>query len=206
MAINDTLQLAISGTLQGQLVVCTHHYRAETADNDESELLTNWRAECQASWLNLVHLTYTLTKIVARQVCGSTPLRTPVEYSYSSPQPVGTVAGADAAPNQCAGVVSLKTPLAGKSYRGRFYLPAVPPSYSAHGQVFAAYVTAANAYMANAIQLGGGVPNGNFRLVVHSPTRAQPGVQCQDCSTPVNAYILRDPLGTQRRRRVGVGA
>ncbi|RPJ19620.1 MAG: hypothetical protein EHM35_20435 [Planctomycetaceae bacterium] len=205
MATNDTVQLAIKGLVQNNLVVVTHHYRLTDQVMDEDDVIGWWRATCQAPYLAILSSTYQLTGLTCRQVCGSLPLRQPAEYSYPTAYPVGGV-GTAALPNQTALIFSLKTGFAGRRFRGRFYLGGLAyGSLQSTGLWQSATITASNTYGTAARNLNAGVQA--VPMVVHSPTNAAvPGTQCQDCSTLVTSIIVRDIPGTQRRRRIGVGA
>lgn len=96
-------------------------------------------------------------------------------------------------PNQIALVVTTLTGRPGRSYKGRFYWPAVAgPALSATGRISGTDLVADSAADLMII-ISEETPNGGLTHVVHSPTL--------DILTPVSAIRVGDVLDTQRRRR-----
>jgi len=114
----------------------------------------------------------------------------------------GAASGA-AAPNNCAQVVSLKTAKRGRSFRGRVYLPAIPSS----ALYDASHITSAQVTL-NASAMGAWKDMldvlGMETVVLsrfNAGARRTTGV-----ATPVTQFLIRDLIGTQRRRIAGRGA
>ncbi len=101
----------------------------------------------------------------------------------------GTAVGA-CLPFQCAPVVSLRTDLATRSGRGRFYLPALAEGNTTAGRLLLAsqqaIVTAAQQFFAS-LDTGGLQP-----ILLSRVSLAQ---------TPVTSFDVGDVIDTQRRRR-----
>jgi len=122
------------------------------------------------------------------------PVRLDPFYTAAS-RGAGTLAG-DCLPPQIAGVVNLKTGIASRATRGRFYLPATSEADNdATAKPSAAYVTLMDAF-ANDLFTVGNITVGGFTLtltwVVYSRS-LQSGTQ-------VLNYTSRTFWGTQRSR------
>lgn len=205
VATNDTVELALVGTKAGQTILVTHHFRITqnpVSSAGLQDLIDTWQAACQSAWLALNTTTYTFQSIRARHVCGSVPLEATAEETVNS---AGTFIGSgDLLPPWFALIARERTASAGRSRRGRFFLP-----LSQEGDVlgdglasgaetkFQAYLTALGGAF-----LAGGSAESKYRLVVHSRKLASvPGTQCQNSSTLVTQLVLRPVLTTQRSRR-----
>lgn len=109
---------------------------------------------------------------------------------------VGTVAG-EAMPRQTAGVATLRSPFAGRSRRGRKYIPFPGESDNPDGiGPSAAYLARMNTYLANIVpafvlQVGGNVETWAPLIV------SKVGAMTQ---TRVTSFLARLGWGTQRRR------
>ena len=103
--------------------------------------------------------------------------------------------GTVTAPFQVAIGVSLLTNRAGRSYRGRFYWPALGPSIVATGKITDA--AALSSEFAELLAVLGNIDGTSTAIpVIYSAT--------QNVLTPVSAVRVGDVLDTQRRRREGV--
>lgn len=121
-----------------------------------------------------------------------------VEQAASTLSPVQG-AGTQVQPNQCAVVVSLLTGQAGRSRRGRIYVPWLASGLTA-GRLVAAQVTAAADRAAvlavEARDWGFGGPTLSGELVVASATYGY--------NTPVTQIRVGNVMDTQQRRRDGL--
>ena len=113
----------------------------------------------------------------------------------------GTGSG-DPLPNQLAAVVTLRTALAGKSYRGRAYFSgAIEAENDGTGKIAAGLNTALVTFMTN-VQTD--LASSGITLAVISRPRAAPPfpVAWPGAVTPVTAIVTRDTeWDTQRRRK-----
>lgn len=113
----------------------------------------------------------------------------------------GTGAG-DPLPNQLAAVVTLRTALAGKSYRGRAYFSgAIEAENDGTGKIAAAFNTALVAFVTD-VQTD--MAAEGITLAVLSRPRSSPPfpVVYAGAITPVTAIVTRDTeWDTQRRRK-----
>lgn len=135
-------------------------------------------------WDKIIGLTENLTPPVAGEYVTGFPL-------------VGTQA-TDELPHQLACVVSQKTAFAGRSYRGRHYIPAISEAQVTAGQLTGTYTTAVQQYYDDLVAgIGAAGANADYTWVVWS--------EKLDIATPVTQAIVRANPGVVRRRRVGVG-
>jgi len=155
-------------------------------------------ADYASSGLRALHSVTTYLRGV-----GIRDLREPnqVEYSNTAGEVPGT-GGGDPLPNQLAAVVTLRTALAGKSYRGRVYISGADENQnSSTGSIDAAYNTAITDFITavSADMTGEGIT-----LAVLSRPRTSPpfDIAWGGAVTPVTSITTRDvKWDTQRRRR-----
>jgi hypothetical protein len=126
-----------------------------------------------------------------------------VAYDFVGDGPIPGESTVDADNSQNATVVSLRTGQAGRSYRGRLYIPGMPNNIVQDGLVDGTYRTnlaAAVKTTFDAVTGGSG-----FTPVVVSYFGA--GAQrVVPVTTPIETALSATPYpGIQRRRRVGVG-
>lgn len=210
MAINDTVQLAVLGTVGGQTHVHTLHFRqmSDPAATDQS-LIDAWQTNVRDTYRNLFSTADNpVQRITARQVCGTIPLRAAVEEVEVAPNIAGsqTVSG-ERMPSWLAAVVSVRTSLSGRRRRGRFFIGGLYEIMQNAGTLDPPQLGAVQAYIDDLIAafVTPSTGTGGWRLVVHSRTLAQPGVQCQDSSTLVSGMIARSAIGSMKSRRAGSG-
>jgi len=125
----------------------------------------------------------------------------PVAVSASSLPVSGGVSGA-ALTNQVAMVMSFKTAKRGRSFRGRNYIPSIPPGdiVSTTAWTSAALTAFKSAYLNMANQIG---LQGWTHVIL---SRQENGVRrTTGVNEPVTDYIPRAAIGTQRRRIIGHG-
>lgn len=101
----------------------------------------------------------------------------------------------DMLPPQAAGVISWRTGLAGRKYRGRSYIPGIAEMDQAGGTLVAGA-------QANLDVLAGAV--NNYWPAAFSGTHV---IWHRDNTTPtpVSSWVIRPVVYTQRRRTLGVG-
>lgn len=209
MAQNDTTQLTVKGVAGGENHVHTLHFRATTSASTEQGLINTWQASCRTAYRACFKSPDEPVQIItAQQVCGAVPLRAAVEEVEAAGSRAGTLAsGSDWSPQYVAVVTSLRTAFAGKSRRGRSYIGGVLDDNQGAGIITAGYKTLIDAYYATLLStFVGGAVGDVWLWVVHSrKLAAVPGTQCQDSSSAVTTYIVRDQLGTMRSRKIGHG-
>lgn len=210
MAVNDTILLAIRGTVGGQTHVHTLHFREMAVAADEQGLIDEWQAACMTPFRGMFDNDDTpVILATASQVCGATPLRAPVEEAVTPPGGIGTLTlPGDRVPSWLAAVVSVRTAVAGRSRRGRFYIGGLFEDVIHENSIDAAHLLRVKVYTdALMATFGpGGTMVANHALVVHSPKLASvPGTQCQNSSTIVTALLPRTLIGSMKSRKPGSG-
>jgi hypothetical protein len=122
------------------------------------------------------------------------------EYLNTS-APVAGTGTADPLPTQLAGVVTLRTALAGKSYRGRVYIAGADEDQSdSTGRIDAAYNTAIDAFITG---VAADMATEGITLAVLSRPRTAPPfpVAWGGAVTPVTSITTRDTSWDTQRRR-----
>ena len=120
-------EIKVVGTLaalggQSQQTITPLHYRRTTFGNPYvgAGALTAFLAQHQVPWLAAASVSWSWDRVTIR--CLNSPTETEVTANVAA---AGVVAG-DMLPSYCAAVITKKTALRGKSYRGRCYVPGVP--------------------------------------------------------------------------------
>jgi len=202
MAELDLYTLTIRGTLFGNQIVNSWGFMqiSTTAGFLGQALIDEWQAACLTQYQGCSSQLATYDLLSARSIVPDSHVV--VEESLTGI--TGAVSG-EVSPNQVAGVITWRTALAGRSYRGRTYIPALPQSYVVSGLLSATglgnYNTFRTAMMTAFAATGSST---NFRLgvisrVADGVARPTPLIQV------VTSSVVRTIPGTQRRRRLGVG-
>lgn len=195
MATGDIWRLSMIGSHTGtELAVITMHIRMKTSNG-------TFAGACAYLKTNLLDLLKTKQATTFRwdEIRGLTVnLSPPLADLYNTAFPIaGQVAGEEQA-HQVAAVVSVKTAYAGRSYRGRNYLPALTESEWSNGLLDSTTGNAIQQYYDDLVAaLGASGSNADYMWVVWSKKlQAYNGV---------TDTIVRDVPGVIRRRRIGVG-
>lgn len=176
------------GSFPGETWTFTLH---TTSAGDLTAAQTGWEAAVDALWTGnldtLVCADVALTEVSTASLDETTGRQI---SRVATPQTQAGVAVGACLPFQCAPAVSLRTDLATRSGRGRFYLPALAEGNLAAGRLTTtaqnAIVTAVSAFFA---QLG---TAGLQAVLLNRTTFAQ---------TVVTRFDVGDVIDTQRRRR-----
>ena len=211
MAVNDTEELAIVSSILGQELVNTYHFRLNSlappgSGTIEQILIDQFQTAAYTQYRAMIPTSVLIERISARQICGTPPLRVRIDETVGQLGTRGLV-GDNCAP-WLAALVRERTAFAGRSYQGRnFYVLGSETDFN-QNSVAASVVTAINAFnTALLAAFGAAVVGSDFTLVVHSPTKAKvPGVQCQECSSPVVSLSTSPYLTTMKSRRSRSGA
>lgn len=117
----------------------------------------------------------------------------------------------DSLPSYCAGVLSLRTGLGGRSNRGRLYIAGIPEDDSADSRLnpdgLIRFQAIATSLLTN---FAGSEFTNRFRYIVWSRRRAlidadAPHPVVAFASTEIKQIIARSILGTQKHRQIGHG-
>lgn len=196
MATNDIWRLSCLGLTGSDLGVITLHVRmkspggtfAGAAEYIKTNLLTLLKGyqSNSFSWTGINGNSVNLTP--------------PQSLSYSTGFPlVGAENVSDAMPLQIACVTKLQTAYAGRSYRGRVYIPGMSEGHCAGSQFSVAMQNAYQTYWDDLVAaLGSGGSSTDYELGVYSRKLS--------VFTPVTSAVVRRAAYTQRRRTAGEGA
>lgn len=203
MAIGDTYRIAVVSTMTGlDDFVNVFHYRqlADDLNTDTAaeSLADYWEESAKPAYLHCMSARQSLRLLQVRQVTGGEEIyeRTVTDN--------GDLISADVLPLYAAPVISWRTGLAGRSRRGRSYMPTVSEGYQDQGVLNQDMISNLEAFGAAALVLGE-VAVDYWELVICSLySNGQP--RANPLITKVTSYIARELLGTQKRRTQGRGS
>lgn len=196
MALGDIFRLSIEGFgPQNQQLVNVFHYRQEgTIGNTNGiELIDGWIQDVQPEYLACISDQCAITKMEVRRTDNPA-----IGVDYS-PDPIATglLTGDAMSPNNPA-IITWRTFLFGRSYRGRTYMwPGDEVGVEA-GQVNTTYSDLLDIFATAAQNITESVTGAVYQLQVWSPTL--------NSAEPVQSWQVQPFLGVQRRRRSGTGA
>jgi hypothetical protein len=204
MAVNDVSKIALVHSLVGADgdIVVTHHYRQTTDGNGKNPaaiqvaLANAWLEDAKPEWLLSLSDRVVLETIQVRGV--SEPLFG-VDIAVGEAGDLPPV-GLGNAPYRTAPVVSLRTGLIGRSYRGRNFLPPPNETDIENGILESILVTLIETYYANAMTINFADPAlDEWKLTVYSPTLSLINENVTD--NLVTNVIVRPVAGSQRGRQ-----
>jgi hypothetical protein len=204
MAELDLYSLSVHGTLNGNDVVNVWGFlQKSTLNGFQGQLLID---EFQAGVFNAYRgiISNFVTFNFLR--CRSLP-PDPIQLAEEA-LPGGTLglAAGDPEPNQVAQIVTWRTSLAGRAYRGRTYVPGLPDGAVSAGLITSGHLSGVTTFVNTMLSTFGPAGSStNFQLVIISRwlnkvERPTP------VGTPVTVGVPRNIPGTVRRRRIGVGS
>lgn len=195
MAIGEVYRASVVGSHTGtELAVVTWHFRMLSTANP----FTTIGLYLKTYWCDLVKTrmaaSFRFDSIQFLRVNASPP----ISDQYVTGFPIVGTGSGDELPHQVAIVVKHKTAYAGRSYRGRHYIPAITESYVSAGLLLAADRNALQTYYDDIVAaVGASGANTDIQWVVWS--------QKLLTYNAVTDTVVRDVPGVIRRRRVGVG-
>jgi hypothetical protein len=195
MAADDVWRLSLIGSHAGtELAVMTMHIKMKTGTGTFAGAALYLKT-------NLLDLLKTQQSNTFRwdEIRGLTVNTTPPRADlYNTGFPLAGSVATEETAHQVAVVASVKTAYAGRSYRGRNYIPAISEAGFTAGLVTAALGNAIQTYYDDLVAaLGASGANADYMWVVWS--------EKLQASNGVTDVIIRDVPGVIRRRRVGVG-
>jgi hypothetical protein len=197
MAIGDVYRLTVECNHlgNGEEYINVHHFRQASGivqAEEGADLCEAWVQLVQPLFIPLLSNSIGAVSLEVRKVG---------DPSYIFGQTVtggtGTSTG-DMLPPFVAPLISWRTGLAGRSRRGRTYMPPTAESHQAGGVIAASYLGAWADWADQMIQLAAGATHGEWDLVVRSETLNN--------SFNVTGYLLRTRVARQSRRQLGVGS
>lgn len=195
MAQGEVYRASVQGTYLGsEVAIVTWHFRMLTAADPTATI----GLYLKTYWVDLIKTKqcndFRWDQINLLLVNASPPKSS----IYVTGFPVVGTGGSNAIAHQVAAVVTHKTQYAGRSYRGRHYLPALDQIQWTDGLLDVTTRNAIQTYYDDIVAaVGAGGANTDLSWVVWS--------QKLLTYTPVNGTIVRQIPGVIRRRRVGVG-
>jgi hypothetical protein len=138
----------------------------------------------------------TCDQLIVRDVNPGTAAEVELDFTAVA----GGIVGGDPLPPQSAGVITWRTGFAGRSFRGRTYLPGVSESDSTDGTLSSGYLTRLGTIITQMLAVFG--PSGsdtNWQFAVISEVSAG-APRVPPIGTAVTAGVQRPFVQTQRRR------
>jgi len=192
MATGDIWRVSIEGeALTDSFVNVLHYQEGFGWDGDLASLAQGIWDGIGATYVAMLADSYTATNLSLRGVTNPTQ---GFDLALSDP---GTQTG-DRLPTQTAGVITWRTGLIGRSYRGRSYIGPMVETVSNGGYISSPQLAVMDTFADAAKTIIEALPGtGVLQLGVYSRKLSQ--------FTAVTAHESQQIMGTQRRRRPGVG-
>lgn len=229
MVTNDVWLLTVQGMVTETMHVHTLHFRENAGESSGVDLITAYTAAPLTAYRGMFsQYTFPVQLIRAQKVCGSVPLPSANELAYATAAQGGTrnTTSQDPMPAYVAALVNERGSLAGRRYRGRFFIGGLheidcigntlQPTYLAMVQAYinalkAAFVTPAIPpwrLFAFSNLLADGDPFHTRRNPNPPPERiADPvaAVSCELAGSDVADLIVSTRPTTMRSRKLGHG-
>jgi hypothetical protein len=201
MAQGDIFKLSIVSTFTGndQIVNNLHYVQlAAVTDPPAQDLADRFLSDVIPSYLNLLSTRIVVQLLEVRQVLGGLG-----SYDLTVGDN-GNLSSDDIVPLQSAPLISWRTGLAGRAHRGRTFLPPIPEGNQDAGNLDTSYKNLMGSFAAVARLINDGVADVWQLCIFSTELDGEPRVP--PVGTPVTSWIIRDNMGSQRRRRQGVGS
>jgi hypothetical protein len=206
MSVNDVTKLAFIHSMAGADgdIIVTHHYRqtqanalTQTVASGVEALVDAWQAQAQGDWLDSQSDRLVLQSIQARSITDPTVGFDVAVGVAGDLDPVGL----GTTSLRVAPVVSLRTGLIGRSFRGRNFLPPPNETDIENGILEAPLIALIDAYYDSALTLTDGqIPTASlWTMTIYSPTLSLAGGAVLD--NLVTTHLTRAVAGTQRGRQ-----
>lgn len=197
MAVGDVFRLSVVGaSVDGRTqIVNTFHYRQDDAlifSEPGPDLVQAWLDDVDSDYRALISNIFSFNFFRVQGI--TSPLYV---YEQTTASRLGTLTG-EALPLTCAAVITWRTGLAGRSRRGRTYVPPANESAQNGSILTTSYIALMDAFADSAKAIPLTIAHSGYTMMVYSSVLGQ--------SNAVTSHLSRNILGTQRRRRPGVGA
>lgn len=206
MAIGDLALVVAELRGAGQVFQNTFGFKAISAGATLTNLVADFRdaAIKNTSGGLLYPLTDDVGCAYVRAVDVVPGTQANVEESFAEVLGAGNTS--EPLPFHCAVVITWRTGLAGRSYRGRTYLTGAAEDQQNAGQWSSAFLAVVATFPVNMLATFGPTgSNANWQLVVIS--RVANGVErATPIGTAITGYAVRQPVYTQTRRVIGRGS
>lgn len=218
VAVNGVYVLRVIGTHQGQQHIHTLHFRSTSAavavgateGAFQQAVIDDWQTNARTTYRAMFFSSSSPCQTYqVRKVCGSLPLPGGIDETEVAPNIVGSrSATGEAAAPWLAGVVTLRTQYAGRSYRGRNFIGGLGEQDFNGATMESAWITAVTAYYAaltTAFITPAETSVGQKLFVFSRKLAETPGVNCQDAGADAQSYVVRNQLATMKSRKAGSG-
>jgi hypothetical protein len=193
MAIGDVYRFSVVGGQNGNDVIWTLHAKVLSGSPDPDTFAAGIKTQLLATTKIYWPTTYSASLIRSWQVAAPHAIQ-----EYTTGFPIAGTGNAGGEVNQTALVTTLRSGTAGRSYRGRVYMPGVTVGSMSAGLVGSSIRNAIQTYWDDFIATwGASGSNGEWALVIYSRKLS--------VGTRVASTLVRNIPGTQHRRRIGVG-
>lgn len=130
----------------------------------------------------------------------------PLDAAFNIPTEQGGTTGQSTPNNTLAAIITIRTGEAGRRKRGRIYLAGLAGNYFSQDTLSGLGAERLQLWCDSLMSLCGPGGAGNFRLGVYSRTTGGDGPTYSTSGfTEATSLVVRNVLGNQRRRRLGVG-
>jgi hypothetical protein len=195
-AVPNTSLVRLNWTVNGQRCNNVLHYynSGQTGGQTAAVLGAAFVAKVTVAYRAVLGPQVTLDSITVVPLDAGNP--TGADYVTGLPL-AGT--GATNAPNSLAAVISLKTPVRGRSFRGRIYQPGLAGNAYTNNSLTSAAITALNTFWqsVNILTPPGGGSDQVLSVVSYYANKA---LRASPVVTEVSSLACRTELATQRRR------
>lgn len=195
----DTVRVAVEGLQDGQEIANIYHVDVGAT---VTEAIINIILDVFVDWITTEFLAnlcedYEVTQVTGRDLTTSTGMlvERPLTPTLPGDQAI------PALPNNVAVCATWLTPLAGRSYRGRTYIPAPDPTYITLSRVEPALASALAVSMIELVNL---IDAEGYALVVASYQSGN-APRVAGVNTPITAVGVNTVTDSQRRRLPGRG-
>lgn len=203
MAQNDIVKITIVGSLHGQETNNVLHFRFTSGISTFQGLIDAILDCIRTALLPGLSNEWRLIEVRGKQLF---PIGTDEVITPALPGDVGGLS-VEALPSYCAGLISIKTGLAGRRNRGRFFLAGIPENGHTASRLTSGELAALVAY---ATCLAGKFISATsthpYFLGVLSRKNIASGMNIGQAFKEATVLQTTNVLGTQRRRKVGVGS
>lgn len=196
--VENTAHVRVEGRVDNQQVINDLYFRHTTGPIAAADIqalasaIAAWGVGFYAPFLNEA---WTGVKVAARDL--TTALGFVAEASLAGA--VGGVTG-EAAPNNCTMAVSFRTAFAGRSFRGRNYVPCLTNSQVTGNNIDADWAQSVVDAYSELLFGGGSLPGGWVWVVVSRFTNLEPRVA--GLFNEVFAVVVSDLIVDSQRRRL----
>lgn len=199
MAIGDVFKLAVVNSFNGDMINTFHYEQlTEAGGNPAEALATAFVTEALPAYQTYLSDRIVTTVIEVRQVLNGAA-SFDVTLNENGDAPTG-----DLVPQWTGPIISWRTGFAGRSFRGRTYLPPCSEADQDAGEISAVLRTQVIS-VANALIGFETVGNGNWGLGIFS-TVTNGAPRPTPIFTPVTGFVVPTTMGTVQRRKPGRGS